>query len=266
VKGSRHDHHIEIVADPAELAARGAEEFARAAAAAVAARGRFRVALSGGSTPRALYSQLASADLSASPWDRVEFFFGDERHVPSDHPDSNYRMALETLLSKAPIPPANVHRIRGEDPDAAAAALAYEQELRLVFQPSAGELPRFDLILLGMGPDGHTASLFPGSSALHERQRWVAANWVEKFSAHRITLTIPVLNAARAVLFLVAGADKAATLKQVLEGPVDPARLPVQSIQPTGGTVRWLVDRAAGSEIMISRVISSALRTYRDRD
>ena len=208
--------------------------------------GIFSVSLAGGSTPRGLYSRLAD-DPSLSnqlAWDRIHFFWGDERHVPPDHPDSNYRMAFEAMLSKAPVPAENIHRIHSELPDANDAAREYEDELRRFFK---NEMPRFDLILLGMGPDGHTASLFPETEALNERSRWVVANRVEKFNTHRITLTPPVLNNAANVVFLVSGQEKSQTLKSVLEGPFQPDQFPSQLVKPVDGRLLWLVDRPAAS-------------------
>jgi 6-phosphogluconolactonase len=248
---------VHVVSDAAQLAEEGARLFAERASEAIAARGLFRVALSGGSTPRALYQRLAQAPASPAlagaawpiDWSRVHLFFGDERHVPPDHPDSNYRMVKEALLTHAPIPEANVHRIKTEMPDASAAAEDYEQVLRESFRLQVGEWPRFDLALLGMGPDGHTASLFPWTPVLHERSRSAAAVWVPSMQTWRVTLTPPVFNHARSVLFLVSGAEKAETLHDVLEGPLDPERLPVQLIAPTDDAVRWLVDPAAASRL-----------------
>ena len=238
---------IRILTTPQELFAAAAEEVVRAAHEAVAARGRFAIALSGGSTPRNLHTLLATNARASLPWDRTFFFWGDERHVPPDDPESNYRMADETLLSKIPIAPAHVFRIPAENPDAAAAAEAYEQTLRKFFALEPGQFPRFDLILLGMGPDGHTASLFPGTAALEEKSRLVVANWVEKFKTYRITLTLPVLNAARSVAFLVSGTDKAAALRAVLEGNEPAEQYPSKLVRPTDGQLIWLVDRAAAS-------------------
>jgi 6-phosphogluconolactonase len=249
----RHSNiKVQVVADAAQLAEEAARIFAERAADAIAARGVFRVALSGGSTPRALYRRLAAPIASVSnpiDWTRVHLFFGDERHVPPDHADSNYRMVKEALLSHAPIPDANVHRIRAEVPDAPDAAEAYAQDIRMAFRLPAGEWPRFDLVLLGMGPDGHTASLFPDTPVLHERSRIAAAVWVVAMQTWRITLTPPVLNHASTVLFLVSGADKAETLHAVLDGPSDPDRLPSQLIAPTDGSVHWLVDTAAAARL-----------------
>lgn len=237
-----------IVAGPDELGRAAAEEVVRLAQDAVHARGSFTLALSGGSTPKNLYALLASETNSfraQMPWDKTHFFWGDERHVPSDHPHCNYRMVYEAMLSRVAVPPENIHRIRAENPDAGAAAAEYERELREFFRLEPGQWPRFDVILLGMGPDGHTASLFPGTEVIHERTRLVAASWVEKFNAYRITLTPPVLNNAAGVIFLVAGEEKAETLRAVLEGEYQPERLPAQLIRPTNGRLRWLVDRAA---------------------
>ena len=207
------------------------------------------VALSGGSTPRRLFALLASEDWEPLPWENIHLFWGDERHVGPDHPDSNYRMTVETLLDGGLVPQGNVHRIPSENPDAAAAALAYAAQLRGFFAVGEGRFPRFDLVILGMGADGHTASLFPGTPVLNENSEWVAATWVEKLAAHRITLTPPLFNHARRVLFLVTGADKAATLREVLHGQRDPHRYPAQLIEPVDGTCRWLLDTAAAAEL-----------------
>jgi 6-phosphogluconolactonase len=245
---------IRVVADGAELARAAAGEFQDRAREAVAARGAFTVALSGGSTPKSLFLLLASDTYRAQlPWDRIHFFWGDERHVPPDDPESNYGMARDTLLSRAPVPPSNVHRIAGEEEDAGAAAAAYERTLREFFRLGREERPRFDLVYLGLGPDGHTASLFPGTRALQEEERLVVANWVGKFYANRITLTAPVLSAARSVVFLVAGPDKALPLKAVLEGPREPSQLPAQLIRPDGGRLLWLLDRAAAARLEPAR-------------
>jgi 6-phosphogluconolactonase len=232
---------IRIVPDNVTLARAAAQEFHRVAEAAIRERGSFSVALSGGNTPRAVYSLVASEQLS---WDRIHIFFGDERHVPPDHPDSNFRMASEALLSKVPIPEKNVHRIHAEL-DAETAAAEYDRELRDFFHLSDNNWPRFDLVFLGIGEDGHTASLFPGSKALTETSRRVAANWVEKFKAFRITLTLPVLNHAAEVVFLVSGAGKAQILNEVLRPGTQ--KYPAQSVQPENGRLLWLIDQDAGS-------------------
>ncbi len=231
-----------------DLSRAAALEVIEQARRAVQERGQFVIALSGGSTPRSLYSLLADdpSFRTRVPWERIRFFWGDERHVPPDHPESNYRMAREAMLSKIPIPSEDVHRIKAENPDAQQVAEEYEDELRTFFRLKAGDFPRFDLVLLGMGPDGHTASLFPGTEALHERKRLVVANWVEKFQAYRITMTLPVLNQAAFVLFLVSGAVKAETLRLVLEGEGRKDPFPSQLVRPTNGRLLWLVDRPAG--------------------
>lgn len=240
---------IRTLTTPQELFAAAAEEVVRAANEAVAQRGRFTIALAGGSTPKSLYNLLATNARTALPWDRMFFFWGDERHVPPTDSDSNYRMADEAMLAKIPVPAANVFRMKTENPEAAAVAEDYEQTLRKFFQLEPGQLPTFDLILLGMGPDGHTASLFPGTAALQEKSRLVLANWVEKMKTYRITLTLPVLNAARCVIFLVSGTDKAPALHAVLEEDVSGEQYPAKLVQPRQGKVIWLVDRAAASSL-----------------
>ena len=243
---------IRVLTTPQELFAAAAEEVVRAANQAVAERGRFTIALSGGSTPKSLYNLLATNARTSLPWDRMFFFWGDERHVPPTDSDSNYRMANEAMLSKVPVPAGNVFRMAAENPDATAAAEAYEQTLRKFFQLQAGEFPRFDLILLGMGPDGHTASLFPGTAGLQEKSRLVIANWVEKLKAHRLSLTRPVLNAARCVAFLVSGTDKATVLRSVLEENVPGEQYPAKLVQPKDGKLIWFLDRAAASALSTS--------------
>jgi 6-phosphogluconolactonase len=240
---------LQIVADANALARAAADVFIAAARQAVESHGRFSVALSGGSTPKALYTLLVTdRDLNARvPWEQSYFFIGDERHVPPDAAESNFRMANEAMLSKVPIAASQLFRMKGEYKEAEKAAAEYERELRKFFQLTAGQFPRFDLVMLGMGPDGHTASLFPGTKALDEHQRLVTSNWVGKFYTHRITLTAPVLNHAACVMFMVHGQDKAQPLKAVLEGPHEPAQLPSQLIQPVNGTLLWLVDETAAS-------------------
>lgn len=238
---------IRVFADLAELTRAAAEEIARLAESAVAQRGRFTWALSGGSTPRPVYQALASDPYRERlPWSAIHLFWGDERHVPPDHAESNYRMAREAMIDRAPVPAGNVHRVPAEDPDASRAAAAYESELRSFFGLAPGELPAFDLMLLGIGPDGHTASLFPGGPALRERDRLVVAPWVEKLQTFRITLTPPVLNHSRLSLFLVSGEDKADALRAVIEGEREPDRYPAQVVE---GNVLWMVDRAAASRL-----------------
>jgi 6-phosphogluconolactonase len=237
---------IQIVTNADALYRAAAAEFVRQAGAAVQAKGACTVALSGGSTPKGLYGLLAGDPTwrGQVPWDQLHAFWGDERHVPPEHPDSNYRLAHEALLSKVPIPPAHVHRIKSEHPDAHQVADDYEQTLRAFFRLTTGQFPRFDLVFLGLGPEGHTASLFPGTKALHETRRLVVSTWVGKFYADRITLTPPTLNNAACVIFLVSGGDKALPLKAVLEGPDEPEQLPAQLIRPSHGRLLWLVDRA----------------------
>ena len=238
---------IRVLTTPQELFAAAAEEVVHVANDAVAARGRFAIALSGGSTPKSLYNLLATNARTTLPWDRMYFFWSDERHVPPTDPDSNYRMANEAMLSKIPVPPANICRAPSENPDAAAAAQAYEAAIRKFFELQPGQFPRFDLILLGMGPDGHTASLFPGTNGLQEKSRLVIANWVEKLKTHRLTFTLPVINAARCVAFLASGTDKATVLRSVLEENVPGEQYPAKLVQPMDGKLIWFLDRAAAS-------------------
>ncbi len=242
---------IEVVADAEAVCRRAAEEFVRAAEGAVGARGRFAVALSGGNTPRRLYALLADPKgpyRAAVAWDKTHMFFGDERCVPPDHPDSNYRMAHEAFLSQVPVPAAQVHRIPAEQADGAE---SYERLLRAFF--GAG-VPCFDLVLLGLGPEGHTASLFPGSPALAETARWVVPVEVEQRIRKRVTLTPPVLNAAALVAFLVSGAEKAEALRGVLGDRRAPEEWPAQIVQPTAGRLLWLLDVDA------ARLLPSARR------
>ena len=240
---------IRILTTPQELFAAAAEEVMRSATEAVAQHGRFTIALSGGSTPKNLYNLLATNARTSLPWDQMYFFFGDERHVPPTDPESNYRMASEAMLSKVPVPVANVFRFAAENPDAAAVADEYQKTIEKFFQLQSGAVPQFDLILLGMGPDGHTASLFPGTPGLHEKSRLVIANWVEKMKTHRLTLTLPVLNAGRCVTFLVSGTDKAGVLKTVLEENAPGEQYPAKLVQPADGKLIWFLDRAAASAL-----------------
>jgi 6-phosphogluconolactonase len=238
---------VRRVRDAEAVARAAAEELVGAAARAVAARGRFTLALSGGSTPRRLYALLADPGApfrGRIPWDRTHVFFGDERSVPPDHPDSNYRMARGALLDH--IAAASVHRIRGEEPGAAD---AYEAELRRFFRiPAGGAPPRLDLVLLGLGPDGHTASLFPGTPAVDETSRWTASPFVPRLGTRRVTLTLPVLDRAREVLFLVSGGEKAPALARVLAAAPGAAALPAALVRPAGGAV-WIVDEAAANAL-----------------
>jgi 6-phosphogluconolactonase len=235
---------IRILNTPADLFRTAATEFAALASKAVQSSGRFSVALSGGSTPKSLYTLLASGSIPNIAWDKIFFFFGDERFVPPDHAESNYRMASETgLFSK--VPNQHVFRVHSEEKDADTAAVDYEQSLRKFFGVQPGEFPRFDLLLLGLGPDGHTASLFPGTTALQENRRLVVANWVDKFESYRITFTLPVLNAAACAMFLASGRDKANIVHEALEN--QNADLPSQKVRPANGRLLWLLDEAAAS-------------------
>ena len=237
---------ITVFPDQAHFIAGAAEFMAAQAVEAIAARGRWTAALAGGGTPRPIYARLAEAGLAQGiDWTRVHFFFGDERCVPPDDPRSNYHMAREALLAHLPLPAANIHRIAGEE-DPALAALAYELEIQRFFRSAAA--PAFDLICLGMGDNGHTASLFPGTASLRERERLVVPQYVEVMQSWRVTMTAPLINAARHVAFFVEGAGKAAMLQRVLAGPYDPDVLPAQLIQPTVGQLHWLMDAAAAGQ------------------
>jgi 6-phosphogluconolactonase len=233
--------NVEVYDNPEELALAAAREFAAKATEAIDGRGRFAVVLAGGSTPKATYDVLARDYTDTIGWKDVHVFFGDERGVPPDNDDSNYKMARESLLDHVPV--GSVHRMRGELPPDEAAE-GYERDLRGFFGPV--DLPEFDLILLGTGPDGHTASLFPETSALEVHDRWVVANPVLKLETTRITLTVPAINAARDVYFLVAGEGKAAPVAEILQGDPDPRQYPASLIQPENGPT-WMLDRAAAS-------------------
>lgn len=232
---------LKVVPDLAALNRTAADEFVRRAKAAIDQQGRFAVALSGGNTPRSIYSLIASEYKNAIAWDKVFVFFGDERHVPPDSPESNYRMANKSLLSHVPIPAQNIFRVQAEL-DADTAAANYEVLLQSFFKLRPGELPRFDLILLGMGDDGHTASLFPGTAALKETFRLVVANRVEQLKTERITFTLPVLNHAREVMVLVAGANKADVLSRICHSD---GLYPIQMVRPEGGRLLWIVEEQA---------------------
>jgi 6-phosphogluconolactonase len=239
---------INVYPDPAALTRSAAEMITTLAAELVPVQRRFSIGLSGGSTPRALFTLLASNDFARRiPWPDVHVFWGDERCVPPDHTESNYRMAREALLDHVPLPAENIHRVRAELPPAEAAQ-DYEQTLRAFFAAESDQTPpRFDLLLLGMGDDGHTASLFPHTAALHEYESWVIENRVEKLNTWRITLTVTAINAAAQVLFLVTGSGKAAVLRDVLHGPYQPDHYPSQRVAPTNGRLIWLLDAAAAA-------------------
>jgi 6-phosphogluconolactonase len=244
---------VRILTNIDAIAKCAAQDFVQSATQAVSEKGSFTVALAGGSTPKALYTLLATdaALRSQVPWNKMCVYFGDERSVGPDHADSNFRMATETMLSKVPIKPEQVFRIKGEYKDTEKAAQEYEQVLRTSFKITEGQFPRFDLIFLGIGNEGHTASLFPGTKALHETKRLVVRNWVGKLYTNRITLTAPAIYNAARVIFMITGADKALALKGILEGPYEPEQLPAQLIQPPNGKLVWLVDTIAGGMLSI---------------
>lgn len=244
---SRNDGQL-IFRDLHDLGLAAAERFVELANNAIQTGGRFTVALSGGSTPKVLHKALAEEPFrSQVDWSRTYFFWGDERFVPSDHAESNYRMAYDTLLSRVPVPGENIFPVQTENRTPQDTAADYENRMRIFFQTNA--VPRFDLILLGLGEDGHTASLFPFTSALKESIRWVVENYVEKLHGYRITMTVPVMNNAAHVLFLVSGASKAKALKEVLQGPFDPERLPSQFIRPHSGELQFLIDQESASKL-----------------
>ncbi|MDP9364173.1 MAG: 6-phosphogluconolactonase [Chloroflexota bacterium] len=247
-RGDRGEVHV--LADDETLARAAADLFAEHTMAAVAQRGWAVVALSGGSTPRRMGELLAQPPFQEQvPWQHLHFFWGDERWVPLDSPDSNAGTAKRTFLDQVPVPPEQIHAFPTVGLSPRQAAAAYAREIQDLIGEDDGSLPRFDLVLLGMGDDGHTASLFPGTAALDERTLLAAANPVPKLDATRLTLTAPVINAGRAVVFLVGGEGKADTLAAVLDGPERPNELPAQLIRPVDGPLRWLVDRAAASRL-----------------
>jgi 6-phosphogluconolactonase len=240
---------IHVDRDSQATAHRAAAQVTALLAEAIAASGRATIALSGGRTPRTLYETLVQPPYrDRVAWPLVEWFWGDERPVPPDHPESNYRLAAETLFVHLPVDPRRVHRVPTEL-GAEAAATAYESVLRTVFAASAGAVPEFDLILLGLGSDGHIASLFPGTAALHEAERLVIANQVPQLGTTRITFTPPLIRAARHILVLVTGADKAAAVREALEGPDDPERIPAHLLRRVRGSVLWMLDQAAAREL-----------------
>lgn len=238
---------VRILSDPDALAASAARLFTDAAADAIAARGTFSVALSGGSTPRRLYQLLA--DRAGIDWAHTQVFWSDERAVPPDDDQSNYRTAKEALLDRVAIPPENVHRMPGETRPLVAAADAYAAELRGALGANRTRTPRLDLVLLGLGPDGHTASLFPHTAVLSDRHRLVAANYVPHLDAHRLTFTPKLINAAATVAFLVEGGDKSDALAAVLEGPPDPGTYPAQLVRPENGVLCWLIAADAATRL-----------------
>jgi 6-phosphogluconolactonase len=246
-------HKLKIVycvePDAKALAARAAQHFVEQAEQAVAKLGRVRIAISGGSTPKAAFALLADPAepwQKRMPWPKLDLWWVDERCVPPDDADSNYRMTREAMLDHVPLAPEQIHRMKGElEPEAAAAR--YEAELRQGFRLADAELPQLDVVQLGMGPDGHTASLFPHSAGLNVQDRLAVANHVSAKDAWRVTLTKPVINRGSEVFFLIGGADKAQILKEVWMGPHDPERLPSQLIRPASGILTLLLDRAAAA-------------------
>ncbi len=241
---------IMVVPDASALAQTAADYFVQAAEHYISETGRFTVVLSGGSTPKAMFALLSESPYrEKNDWKNIYFFWGDERCVPPDHADSNYRMTNETLLSKVPVPPENIFRVLGEKAPAEAAS-DYAAKIRAFFPYE--DLPKFDLVFLGMGADGHTASLFPFTTALHADANKIAVgNYVEKLNVHRVTLTVGVINNAKEIVFLIGGADKATALKEVLQGDFQPELYPSQLIQPEEGKVTWLLDEAAIAQLEI---------------
>ncbi len=237
---------IVVVNDAADLFIHAAEEIAHVAGEAICTHGEFTFCLSGGSTPASTYELLATRFLGSIDWKEVRFYWGDERCVPPDHSESNYAMANRTMLSKLPVKPEQVFRMRGELPPEEG-ALDYEKQLKQSFSLSAGEFPRLDLILLGLGDNRHTASLFPGNPAIHEARRSVVAVNVDAEPRNRLSFTPPVINRAERVMFLAAGEKKAEAVRDIIEGPRDPDRLPAQIVAPSDGQLMWFLDRAAAS-------------------
>jgi 6-phosphogluconolactonase len=233
-----------VLPDPSAVAVATADRLVASAVAAIEERGTFRVALSGGGTPKEVYPLiLAPGRRDAVDWSRVEFFWGDERSVPPDHPESNFGVAYGMLISQLDVRPDHVHRMPAEAEDIDAAAMGYESELRLAFGARGAEPPAFDLIWLGMGPDGHCASLFPGTAAVDEEARWVVGNWVPQQDTWRMTLTFPILSTGRDVLFVVTGADKADPIRAIRAGG---SGLPAERV--SGDQVEWIVDEAAAGD------------------
>lgn len=241
---------IKIFSSVEDLNETAANEFVRLCKQSVAERGQFIVALSGGSTPKKLNALLASdAFRSKIDWKKIHFFFGDERNVPPNSDESNFRMANETLFSKLEIAKENIHRFLTEAGDAKAVAEKMASEVRSFFGLAENDFPQFDLVFLGMGDDGHTASLFPGTAALHEEKKIVTENYVQKFDTNRLTFTYPAINNARNIIFLIAGEDKAVALHEVLEGDYNPEKYPSQKIKPGNGNLVFLLDEKAAANL-----------------
>jgi 6-phosphogluconolactonase len=252
--GAEGDRRIVVAADADALTAATEATLRTAIAQAIAVRSRAWIALAGGRTPRAVYERLAQAGTPTIDWTKVQVAFGDERLVPPDHADSNYGMARAALLSRVPIPEAQIHRIHGEMPTTAAAASAYGEVLADAFTLGPGAFPVFDVVLLGIGADGHTASLFPGTAALHEKACLAVGVKAPAAPVDRVSLTFPVLNAAREVVILTAGADKAVAVARALAEDGDVETCPVRGIRPPGGRVTWHLDRAAASSLPTSGI------------
>ncbi len=237
-----------IVSDLDDMSVRGANHVAEIIERAVQERKKCMIALSGGNTPRKLYERLATKEfVSRIPWESTYWFFGDERHVPPDHDDCNYKMASDSLLSKVPIPHGNIYRIMAEKPDPPSIAAQYELTIMKAFNLAPGELPVFDLMFLGIGTDGHTASLFPHSEALQVTKRMATANNIPETEDWRVTMTFPVINESKNILFLVAGEDKAEALRQVLEGQSNPEEFPAQLVCQKRGFQLWLIEKSAAA-------------------
>ena len=240
---------IQVLDSASSVAEAGALHFIRICNSSVKANGKFSVVLSGGSTPKGMLSLLATEEYKKQvPWDKCHFFWGDERSVPPMHADSNFKMATDALLSHIPANPAQIYRMEAEKADINQAAQEYQDKIANYFNiPNSGSPPQFDLLYLGMGPDGHTASLFPETSALAEKNRWVVSNFVPKFNTNRMTFTFPIINQAKNVIFLVAGKDKVPALKEVLQGKPAIETYPSQGINPANGSLLWLIDVDASS-------------------
>ncbi len=242
---------IQILDSAFSVSETAALHFIRICNASTKANGKFSVVLSGGSTPKGMLSLLATDEYKKQiPWDKCHFFWGDERSVPPTHSDSNYKMATDALLSHIPVTSNQIYRMEAEKTDIHLAAQEYQNKIAAFFNsPNSGSPPQFDLLYLGMGPDGHTASLFPETSALDEKNKWVVPNFVPKFNTYRLTLTYLIINQAKNVIFLVAGKDKVPALKQVLQGPSAIDTYPSQGINPEKGSLLWLIDVDAAAEL-----------------
>lgn len=247
---AKYQPNVEVASDSEDLAHRAADLFVWSAREAIQARGRFYVALSGGHTPKRAFEVLAASPVARGlAWEKIHIFWVDERYVPSDSPESNYHLAAETLLKDVPIPPDNVHRIPTEHEDIAVSARAYEQTIRDVLEVKPKEMPQFDLVVLGMGADGHTGSLLPNSYAPFDSDDLACPVYVKSETLNRITLTYPVMQAARHLAVLVSGAEKAHTLKEVLAGEPDEVRYPIHLLWPVLDKILWLVDREAARDL-----------------